>query len=59
MVVGYEEGYGTVCVCLLTCQKAKVEHQRPGGILQPLDIPVWKWDNIADKGLIPTKDDGP
>jgi len=26
----------------LTCQKAKVEHQRPGGILQPLDIPVWK-----------------
>ena len=22
----------------LTCQKAKVEHQRPGGTLQPLDI---------------------
>ena len=31
----------------LTCQKAKVEHQRPGGILQPLEIPVWKWDNIS------------
>ena len=24
-----------------------MEHQRPGGILQPLEIPVWKWDNIA------------
>ena len=31
----------------LTCQKAKVEHQKPGGTLQPLDIPVWKWDNIV------------
>jgi len=30
-----------------TCQKAKVEHQRPGGNLQPLEIPVWKWDNIS------------
>ena len=24
----------------LTCQKAKLEHQRSGGILQPLEIPV-------------------
>jgi len=24
-----------------------VEHQKPGGTLQPLDIPVWKWDSIA------------
>jgi len=31
----------------LTCQKAKVEHQRPGGIMQPLEIPVWKWDSIS------------
>jgi len=35
-----------VSACL-TCQKVKVEHQRPGGILQPSKIPVWKWDNIA------------
>ena len=35
-----------VSACL-TCQKAKVEHQRPGGILQPLEIPVWKWDDIS------------
>jgi len=31
----------------LTCQKAKTEHQRPGGMLQQLEIPEWKWDNIA------------
>ncbi|WVZ25177.1 hypothetical protein V8G54_003721 [Vigna mungo] len=31
----------------LTCQKAKVEHQRPGGLLQPLEIPEWKWDSIT------------
>jgi len=35
-----------VSACL-TCQKAKVEHQRLGGILQPLEIPVWKWDSIS------------
>ena len=34
-----------VSACL-TCQKAKVEHQRPEGIMQPLKIPVWKWDSI-------------
>jgi len=31
----------------LTCQQVKIEHQRPGGLLQPLDIPVWKWESIA------------
>ena len=34
-----------VAQCLV-CQKAKIEHQRPGGTLQPLDVPQWKWDNI-------------
>jgi len=31
----------------LVCQKAKIEYQRSGGTLQPLDIPQWKWDSIA------------
>jgi hypothetical protein len=31
----------------LTCQKAKVEHQKPAGMIQPLDVPVWKWDSIS------------
>jgi len=29
----------------LTCQRVKREHQKPGGLLQPLPIPVWKWDH--------------
>ena len=31
----------------LTCQKVKTEHQKPGGLLQPLPIPIWKWDHIT------------
>lgn len=31
----------------LTCQIVKAEHQRPSGLLQPLEIPVWKWEQIA------------
>ncbi|GKD83995.1 retrotransposon protein, putative, ty3-gypsy subclass [Tanacetum coccineum] len=30
----------------LTCQQIKIEHQRESGLLQPLDIPTWKWDQI-------------
>ena len=31
----------------LTCQQVKVEHQVPIGLLNPLPIPQWKWDNIT------------
>ncbi|KAD4586426.1 hypothetical protein E3N88_24027 [Mikania micrantha] len=31
----------------LTCQQVKIEHQRASGLLQPLDIPIWKWDDIS------------
>ena len=31
----------------LTCQQVKIEHQRPGGELQQLSIPTWKWDDIT------------
>ncbi|KAI3518312.1 hypothetical protein L1887_06894 [Cichorium endivia] len=31
----------------LTCLKVKAEHQRPHGKLQPLEIPVWKWEEIT------------
>ncbi|MCI32449.1 hypothetical protein A2U01_0053663, partial [Trifolium medium] len=31
----------------LTCQKSKVEHPKPSGLLQPMFIPEWKWDSIA------------
>jgi hypothetical protein len=29
------------------CQKVKAEHKRPAGLLKPLKIPKWKWENIA------------
>jgi len=35
-----------VASCLV-CQKAKIEHQRSGGTLEPLEIPQWKWDSIS------------
>jgi hypothetical protein len=29
------------------CQRVKVEHHRPAGLLQPLKIPKWKWEEIS------------
>ena len=31
----------------LTCQQVKAEPQKPAGKIQPLSIPVWKWDKIT------------
>ena len=31
----------------LVYQQVKIEHQRPGGELQPLFVPKWKWDDIT------------
>jgi hypothetical protein len=30
-----------------TCQRVKAEHQRPVGLLQPLKIPEWKWEEVG------------
>jgi hypothetical protein len=30
-----------------SCQRIKAEHQKPAGLLQPLQIPQWKWDEIG------------
>jgi hypothetical protein len=29
------------------CQRVKAEHQRPAGLLQPLQVPEWKWEEIG------------
>jgi hypothetical protein len=30
-----------------TCQRVKAEHQRPVELLQPLQVPEWKWEEIT------------
>jgi hypothetical protein len=30
-----------------TCRKVKGDYMKPGGLLQPLSIPEWKWDYIS------------
>jgi hypothetical protein len=30
-----------------TCQRVKAEHQRPAGLIQPLKISEWKWEEIG------------
>ena len=37
---------GYIATCDV-CQRVKAEHQRPAGLLQPLPIPDWKWDEIG------------
>nr|XP_043611643.1 uncharacterized protein LOC122583287 [Erigeron canadensis] len=31
----------------LTCAQVKAEHQKPYGMMQPLEIPKWKWEEIT------------
>ncbi|GJV80739.1 putative reverse transcriptase domain-containing protein [Tanacetum coccineum] len=31
----------------LNCAKVKAEHQKPSGLLQQPEIPVWKWERIT------------
>jgi hypothetical protein len=35
-----------------SCQRIKVEHQRPVGLLQPLQIPQEKWDEIGMEFIV-------
>jgi hypothetical protein len=30
-----------------TCQRVKAEHQRPARLVQPLQLPKWKWEEMA------------
>ena len=31
----------------LTCQQVKVEHQKPAGLLHPLEVAEWKWEHAT------------
>nr|GFB94608.1 transposon Ty3-I Gag-Pol polyprotein [Tanacetum cinerariifolium] len=43
---GMKRDVATFVSRCLICQQVKIEHQRASGLLQPLDIAVWKWDEI-------------
>jgi hypothetical protein len=30
-----------------TCRKVKADYTKPRGLLQPVSIPEWKWDDIS------------
>ena len=30
-----------------TCQQVKVEHQKPAGLLLPLEVAEWKWEHVT------------
>ncbi|GJX97180.1 retrotransposon protein, putative, ty3-gypsy subclass [Tanacetum coccineum] len=44
---GMKQDMATFVSKCMTCQQVKIEHQRASGLLQPLEIPVWKWDEIS------------
>nr|GEZ09874.1 retrotransposon protein, putative, Ty3-gypsy subclass [Tanacetum cinerariifolium] len=41
---GMKRDVATFVSRCLICLQVKIEHQRASGLLQPLDIHVWKWD---------------
>jgi hypothetical protein len=46
-VVRYEKRDSRVCGQMRQLSKDQAEHQRPAGLLQLLQIPQWKWDEIG------------
>jgi hypothetical protein len=36
-----------------TCRKVKADYMKPGGLLQPLSILEWKWDDISMDFIYP------
>nr|GFD14609.1 hypothetical protein [Tanacetum cinerariifolium] len=45
--VSLREALLTEAHCHFQFTQVKIEHQRASGLLQQLDIPVWKWDEIS------------
>ncbi|XP_017609651.1 uncharacterized protein LOC108455622 [Gossypium arboreum] len=36
----------------LTYQQVKAEHQLPLGLLQPVKIPMWKWERLGERHIL-------
>ena len=52
---GHEKGNCRFRIRCLTCQQVKAEHQKPAGKIQPLPIPVWKWDKLKNINKVTLK----
>ena len=44
---GMKRDVATFVSRCLICQQVKIEHQRPGGKMQRIEIPEWKWEGIT------------
>ncbi|KAJ9544953.1 hypothetical protein OSB04_024660 [Centaurea solstitialis] len=44
---GMKRDIGQYVKQCVTCSQVKAEHQKPYGSLQPLEVPVWKWEEIT------------
>ncbi|GJV74322.1 putative nucleotidyltransferase, ribonuclease H [Tanacetum coccineum] len=44
---GMKQDVATFVSKCMTCQQVKIKHQRASGLLQPLEILMWKWDEIS------------
>ena len=44
---GMKQGIAEYVSKCLVCMKVKIEHKRPMGLLQPLEVPTWKWESIS------------
>ena len=44
---GMKRHVGDLVRRCLTCQQVKAEHQKPAGLLQPLEVAEWKWEHVT------------
>ena len=44
---GMKRHMGDIVRRCLTCQQVKAEHQKPAGLLQPLEVAEWKWEHVT------------
>ncbi|KAL4323589.1 hypothetical protein GQ457_11G020340 [Hibiscus cannabinus] len=45
--IGMKKDVAEYVSTCLACQMVKAEHQVPSGLLQPIQIPQWKWDRVT------------
>ena len=47
LVEGMEKDIAEFFARCPNCQQVKVEHQRPRGLAQTIELPEWKWEMIS------------